>query len=668
LAAELALDHDQEVRAAEISNLLVSQEIDHPRIDVLQARILNRQGNSAEALDIYQAAVENWHKTDPAGKLFGPAVELALAKTARELHSWKEAASHYQHAAEMSPKEKRTLYDLAQFYILRAETQRLTDTLKVINRAPSLGSTSNDVYQSFLGCVNGLAHLDVEQDQLCNLKIRGEAVFNPSQETADALKEISTSSNEIAAVIGAYRASRQMVFASEIALKNLDRLGENPHLDSQINLALLRSKPDIAFKAASSALEKARRVNDPQVPLYFLGLALAAKRIHDSETAEESINKALLFWDDEPHWYALAAEITPDYTRALDYYQKAIELEPEYSAYYLSLGKRHLKAKQAIPAVKSFEKAISLNPDHVDAWIQRAQAKRALHKMPEALSSIKQAIALAPEHKEARKTAALLTFENGNYRESEKHLVSLLGQEPHDTDLLALFARTLTAQKQYDQAFKVMDKAIDLEEKSLELELQRASMIKHVEGPSAAIDELRIIGSHHAEKYPLVVDLVATLAEAGELEQAIRTAQEVLVNEDNSYTPEEKAHLYLTTGRLLRKSGQLDQAVHHLHKSKKLLDPNYQAVLELGRVHHDRRQYELAMEQINKAIEIEPQEADGYYQAGRVLKDLKKFEQAEKMLRRASKLAPNDLKIHRQLGVLVTLNLVHGDARKRAIA
>ena len=37
------------------------------------------------------------------------------------------------------------------------------------------------------------------------------------------------------------------------------------------------------------------------------------------------------------------------------------------------------------------------------------------------------------------------------------------------------------------------------------------------------------------------------------------------------------------------------------------------------------------------------------------------------MLRNASKLAPNDLKIHRQLGVLVTLNLVHGEKRQQVM-
>ena len=664
LAAELALDDNQEVKAAEISNFLVSKEADQPRVNILQARILNRQGNPQEALEIYSSAADRWHQTDPSEKSFSTAVELSLGVTALELHSWKQAASHFQHAAELAPKEKRTLLKLAKFYIQRAETRRLTDTLKVINRSPGINSTSNDVYKSFLGCVNGLSALDVDPDLISGLLIRGKAVFTPNQGSADELKEISKTPEEIAAVIGAYRSSRQMEFATQIALENLDRLGEDSRLDAQINLALLRSKPESAFKAASSALEAARRSNDHQMPLYFVGLALAAKRINDLETAEESIKKAIQLWDDEPHWYALAAEMTPDYSRAIEYYQKAIELEPEYGGHFLALGKRHLHAKQALPALKSLEKAISINPDHVDAWIQRALAKRALHKYSEALDSINQAIALAPEHKEARKTAATLSFENGNYRVSEKHLVSLLGQNPHDTDLMALFARTLTAQKQYEQAFRVIDKAISLEEDSMELEIQRATMVKQVEGPSAAIDELRIIGSRYPDCYPLVVELVATLSEAGEMDQAIRTAQEVLVNEENGYTREQKADLYLTTGRLLRKSGQLDQAVHHLHQATGLVEPNYLAVLELGRVHHDRRQYETALEQIDKAISIEPDEAEAYYHAGRVLKDLKRFDQAERMLRRASKLAPNDLKIHRQLGVLVTLNLVHGDTRK----
>ena len=668
LAAELALDQTQEVKAAEISNLLVSQHADHHRVSTLQARILNRQGSLNEALAKYDSAATSWKNMPAEERLFNTAMEIALGKTALEIQRWDEAAAHLQHAVDLSPLEKRALYELASGYIILAENRRFFESFKVIQNAPSQISISSDVYQNFQSCLKALRELEVEDSIINKIEARGDAVFAPTQESAEILQSLAETSREKAALIAAYRHSRQKVFASQTALDHINGLGEDPVLDAQIALALIKSKPKQAFKAASSALEGAKRGLQTQIPLYFVLQALSAEAVDDLLTAEESMGKALQIWDTEPRWYAMAAEMSPDYEKRVALYQKAIELEPEYVGNYLALGKQQLNAKQGVTAVKSIDTALSLNPEYVDSWIQRALAKRALHRMPEALASINEALTLAPEHKEARKTAALLTFENGNYRASERHLVTLLGQEPHDTELLGLFARTLTAQRQTEEAMRVIDKAISLDEGSLELKLQRASMIKQIEGPQAAIDELRIIGSHYPDQYPLVVELVATLAEAGEMDQAIRTALDVLKNDEIGHTKEQKAHLYLTTGRLLRNTGQLDQAVHHLYKAKNLIDPNYEAVLELGRVHHDRRQYNLALEQIQKAIDIEPEEAEGYYQAGKVLKDLKQYSQAEKMLRNASKLAPNDLKIHRQLGVLVTLNLVHGEKRQHVMA
>ncbi len=667
LAAEIALDHNQEVKAAEISNLLVSKEIDLPRALALQSRIINRQGNLEKAREGFVQAVEKWHKLAGEEKSFSTAVEITFGKTAQELHRWDESAKHIQHAADLASTEKRVIFELARSYVTRAEARRFAEALKAIRHAPDQSALSNEVSKSFQECIQALYQQEVDSKLIDKLKARGNAVFSPNQENAEELKRTAETPEETAALIAAFRHSRQKVFASQTALDNLQDLGKNAILDAQIALALLKTKPETAYKAAASALEVAKRANHSQIPLFMVLLGLAAKHIDDLVSAEESIQKALQIWEDEPRWYALAAEMTLDYPSAVNHYYQAIELEPEYATHFLALGKLHLKGNQPLPAIKSFEKALSIKPDFIDAWIQLSLSKRVIHRLPEALATINKALSLAPEHKETRKTAALITFENGSYRESEKHLVSLLGQDPHDTDLMALFARTLAAQKQPDQALRVMDKAISLEENDLDLKLQRAGMIKKIEGPLAAIDELRIIGSHHPDQYPLVLELVSTLSEAGEVDQAVRTAQDVLKNEEIGHTREQKAHLHLITGRMLRKSGQLDQAVHHLHKAKKLINPNYEAVLELGRVHNDRRQYELALDQVQKAIEIAPGESEGYYQAGRILKELKSYERAERMLRKASKLAPHDLKIHRQLGVLVTLNLVHGEPRKEVL-
>jgi tetratricopeptide (TPR) repeat protein len=664
LSAEIALDQNQEVKAAEISNYLVSKGCEHPRSLVLQSRIINRQGNQEEAQTKYITALDAWKNLVIGERTYSTAVEIAFGKTAQDLQFWGESEKHFQHAVEQSPTEKRALMKLARSYVKSAEARRFSEVLKAIRRVPNHQAISSKNFKSFQECIAALAQVEVAPELIKKLQARGEAVFSPNQESAEILKGIAETPDEIAALIGAYRNSRQKVFATQVALDNLTLVGQDAYHDGQIALALLKMKPEAAYKAASGALEAAKRSNSPQLPLFFTLHAIASKEINDKVSAYESIQKALQLWSDEPRWYALAAEMSPEYPDAVDYYHKAIELEPEYAHHHLALGKLHLAAKQSIPAVKSFEKAISLKPDYIDAWIQLALGKRSMHRLPEALSTIKKALTLAPDHTEAKKTAALLSFEKGNYRESENHLVALLGQNPNDTDLLALFARTLTAQKQPDQALNVIDKAISLEEDPLELKLQRARMIKDINGSLAAIDELRILGSHYPDQYPLILELVSTLAEAGEVDQAVRTAQDALQGETYGYSPEQQAHLFLLTGRLLRKSGQLDQAVHHLYKAKKLVSPNYQAALELGRVHSDRRQYDQALDQTKKAIEIEPDEPEGYYQAGRILKELKQFDRAERMLRKASKLAPHDLKIHRQLGVLVTLNLVHGEKRK----
>ncbi|MFN2113440.1 MAG: tetratricopeptide repeat protein [Anaerolineales bacterium] len=667
MAAETALDQGEEIKAAEISNQLVLLQAGHPRVGALQARILNRQGLLEESRNRYYEALDNWKKTPLADRIFPTGMEIALGKTALEILCWDEAAAHLQHAVDTSPKEKRALYELAAGYIELAETRRFYETFKVIHNAPGTICLSNEVYKNFQACLKALEALDADTDLVRHLSARGNAVFTPTQDHAEILQALAESPRDRAAAIAAYRHSRQKVFAAQEAEKGFSDLGQDPQLDAQISLALLKIQPDKAYKAAHSALEASKRSALGQVPIFYVLLAQAARDVDDLAGAEQAMEKALQTWDAEPRWFAQAAEISQEYTQAVDHYQKAIDLEPEYTGHYLALGTIHLNAKQTLPAVKCFEKALEINPELADAWIQRALAKRAQQRMPEALASINQALSLAPEHKEARKTAALLNFENGKYRESEKHLVALLGQEPNDTELLALFARTLTAQKQSDQAMRVIEKAINLEEDSLSLKLERAAMIKQIEGPHAAVDQLRIISSSYPDRYPLIIDLVSTLAEAGELDEAIRTALEALGRDDIGHTNEQKAHLYLITGKLLRNNGQLDQAVHHLYQAKKLVEPNYDAVLELGRVHYDRRQYDMALSRIQEAIEIEPDEAEAYYQAGKVLKELKKYSQAEKMLRKASKLAPNDLKIHRQLGVLVTLNLVHGENNKHEV-
>jgi Flp pilus assembly protein TadD len=77
----------------------------------------------------------------------------------------------------------------------------------------------------------------------------------------------------------------------------------------------------------------------------------------------------------------------------------------------------------------------------------------------------------------------------------------------------------------------------------------------------------------------------------------------------------------------------------------------------------ERRQLNQALQIYNRATAVAPKDPRPYFQAGLALKESKDYIGAEAMLRRAASLAPNDLGIHRQLGAVVALNLVHNRRR-----
>ena len=65
------------------------------------------------------------------------------------------------------------------------------------------------------------------------------------------------------------------------------------------------------------------------------------------------------------------------------------------------------------------------------------------------------------------------------------------------------------------------------------------------------------------------------------------------------------------------------------------------------------------MHYLYKAITMAPDDPRPYCQAGLLLKESHDYQGAESMLRRAADLSPDDLSIHRQLGALIALNIVH---------
>jgi len=666
LQAELALEEDQEVKAADLINQLVADRPHHTRVLALQARMLLRQGNHPEAETVYQEALTSFKKGKDGKQLFPSAVPLAVAGASREFQDWNQAAAADRQAVEAAPHEPRARFSLTRDLVLRAEFEDLAQALKVSCHSPGIQSAAPAAHDEFQLSLSALEDLGLDGRLISKWEARGEAAFTPNQDTAKQLDEIAVDLDDLGALMAVYRNNRRWEEAARIAGELMDDLGETVYLDAQIALVSLKTDPQKAQRAADSAREQAREEYPAHGPMFQVLSALACKGTGRREAGYQAVSQAVETWPDEPRWHALAASLSDDPDQGIRHLETALDMEPEFPGHYLQLGDAHLQNNQAREAVSVLEQGLELTPEHTEIWLTLARAYRMMGELGRAFHCADRAAEISPDHLTARKMAAELAYQGDDFASAEKHLSVLLHKAPQDPEALNLLSRTLAAQNEPEEALKIIDQALARGTDQLEMKLQRAALIQEIEGPHAAVDTLRVINSEHPGQYPVILDLVETLSQAGETDQAISTAQQALHQEDLEHTRDQKAELHLVTGRLLRKSGHLDQAVHHLHQAKKLAQDSHQAYLELGCLHHDRRQHDQALEYLLKAIELESEDARAYYHAGRVLKDLREFSRAENMLRRASKLAPHDLRIHRQLGVLVTLNLVHGDSKVEA--
>jgi tetratricopeptide (TPR) repeat protein len=379
----------------------------------------------------------------------------------------------------------------------------------------------------------------------------------------------------------------------------------------------------------------------------------------------------------------------------VEHLEHAVELEPDDYGYYLVLGNAcllvpSLEDNYSERAVETLEKAASIAPDLPDAWMALAETYRKAGNLDKAASCCDRAIEIARQNDSGTGQSAPLilraeiALRSGEPQEAFNLLqeaMKVSGEDQEDLHPILLLSRALDNLERPAEALAALETALPKAQEPLPLLLERVRLLRRSLGLPAALEALKDILQHYPEEPVVLAALARAQAEAGQVEASTANAQRALLVEakqsdlgakqdgpsrgDTLLTldVESQADLHLLLGRLLRQSGQLDQALHHLNesieKNPRMLDP----YLELGRVLQERRQVSQALQVYNRATSIAPRDPRPYYQAGLALKEGKDYMGAEAMFRRAASLAPNDLGIHRQLGAVVALNLVHNRRR-----
>jgi len=105
---------------------------------------------------------------------------------------------------------------------------------------------------------------------------------------------------------------------------------------------------------------------------------------------------------------AAASAARRDFERALQDFNRALELSPDTASYYYQRAMVEFQLRQAEPATTDIEKAITLNPAYIDALLVRAQYRRSRQDTSGALADLDAVDRLAPKESDVRLTLATL--------------------------------------------------------------------------------------------------------------------------------------------------------------------------------------------------------------------------------------------------------------------
>jgi tetratricopeptide (TPR) repeat protein len=425
-----------------------------------------------------------------------------------------------------------------------------------------------------------------------------------------------------------------------------------------------------ALAEAQDALEFQAKQGDgwPEQPMLHYLLARTAYLAGAYPVAMQAIQNALAAWPDESRWQELAASIylaqdaaagLPNRAAALAHLEQAVALEPERAASLLALGQLYLEEGQAPRAIQSLKQAGQLDPAQPKIWIALAQAHYAAGELEQAAASADRAIEGNPQPGEALLLRGRIALQTNNPRGALSRAQAILRVDPNHAEAIYLLSNALEAMDRPAEALVALEKALSLSKNPLSMQIERVQLLRRTKGLEAGVASLQELVAHNPQEPVLMALLAEWLNEAGRPEAAIQAARLALQEEQGELSEEQRAGLHILIGLRMRGAGQLDQAIHHLSEAVAHAPANLEAYLELGRAYQERREYRQALKVYQRAMSVANGDYRPYYQAGLVLKDNKDYVAAEAMLRRAAQLAPAEVTVHRLLGAVVALNLVH---------
>lgn len=190
---------------------------------------------------------------------------------------------------------------------------------------------------------------------------------------------------------------------------------------------------------------------------------LAAKPTGNSE-AHDAFLRGLAFSE-------RSGRLEADVTKALQAFENAVRLDPKFGLAWAHLSKMHstifvysdASAARRDSALKALENALRLQPDQLDTQLAEGYYYyRVVNDYDRAREILERVHSRWPNNSEAPRRLALVARRQGRWDESLAHSQKALELDPRNLQTLTDASVTARRMRQYQMAFKFIDRALDI--------------------------------------------------------------------------------------------------------------------------------------------------------------------------------------------------------------
>lgn len=358
------------------------------------------QANNLKEAERHFAAAASLAPTDPATRNNYGAILMRLGRTA-------EARSEFEASLKLNPDQPSALTNLAQIYFDRGQPDDLQRARDLLERAAKITSDP-EISRALVVTVLSLARAQMNKDLHAAGRTLESAVASGLDDAKiyAALAEVYEADGHFENAIPAMRLAVQRDPQNEAYHFRYGLLLTDSHApgagivrlkealkqfpkSARLWLALGIAQLTYGQNTEAEASFKQSVALDPKaVPaLAYLGVTYVERGLYDE--AIRFYEQAIALSPQAATLHYLAGDTmfrlpNSDTTRAEKYLKRAIELDPNLAAAYLTWGKFYVRTNRYAEAAPLLERAVALQPDLIEGHYQLSRVLMRLKRTDDA--------------------------------------------------------------------------------------------------------------------------------------------------------------------------------------------------------------------------------------------------------------------------------------------